>query len=93
MKRIIPDSWLSSRPADAVTLSQDVIDICADIFELTYRVESLAKPTGSDPATEIVRKLYIFDAQRETVKALNDARDDLARVRRKLAVIEGKGFR
>jgi hypothetical protein len=93
MIRIRPDRWLSRRAADQVTLSQDVIEICADLFELAYRVDALAKPTSSDPATSVVIHLHTWDAQRAAVKELEHAKSALGAVRRRLQSIEGKGFR
>jgi hypothetical protein len=93
MIRILPDRWLSRRAADQVTLSQDVIEICADLFELAYRVDALAKPTSSDPATSVVVHLHTWDAQRAAVKELEHAKSALGAVRRRLQSIEGKGFR
>lgn len=93
MIRILPDRWLSRRAADQVTLSQDVIEICADLFELAYRVDSLAKPTSSDPATSVVVHMHTWDAQRAAVKELEHAKSALGAARRRLQSIEGKGFR
>ena len=93
MVRILPDRWLSRKAADQVTLSQDVIEICADLFELAYRVDSLAKPTSADPATSVVIHLHSWNAQRDTVKELEHAKRSLGAVRRRLQAIEGKGFR
>lgn len=93
MIRILPDRWLSRKAADQVTLSQDVIEICADLFELAYRVDSLAKPTSADPATSVVIHLHSWNAQRDTVKELEHAKRSLGAVRRRLQAIEGKGFR
>lgn len=93
MIRIRPDRWLSRRAADQVTLSQDVIEICSDLFELAYRVDALAKPTSSDPATSVVIHLHTWDAQRAAVRELEHAKSALGAVRRRLQSIEGKGFR
>jgi hypothetical protein len=92
-KRVAPKQWLGKRATETVVLSQDLIEIVSDIYELVQVLESLAKPGLGDPVNEVVYKERFWRAQDEAVKELRRSIVDLGRVRRNVQFLTRKGLR
>ena len=91
-KRVEPKKWIGKKAAETVVLSQDLIEIVEDIYELVQVLESMAKPGLGDPVNEVVHKEMYWRAQDEAVRELKRSIVDLGRVRRNVQFITRRGL-
>mgnify|MGYP003675332101 FL=1 len=92
-KRVEPKKWIGKKAAETVVLSQDLIEIVEDIYELVQVLESMAKPGLGDPVNEVVYKERFWRAQDEAVRELKRSIVDLGRVRRNVQFLTKRGLR
>jgi hypothetical protein len=93
IKRVAPKSWMGKKAAVSITSSQDLIAIVADIYKLSYTLETMAKPGLGDPVNEVVHKAQFWDVQDDVNKQMAYAIMELGRVRRRMQFLTARGLR